>query len=42
LVPRAAPQVKKPAYGLPLVIQCPTPEVPAQLLKPSPPVEDLR
>ncbi len=42
LVPRAAPQVKKPAYGLPLVIQCRAPEVPAQLLKPSPPIEELR
>jgi hypothetical protein len=42
LVPRAAPQVKKPAYGLPLVIHCDVPEVPAQLLKPSPPAEDLR
>jgi hypothetical protein len=41
LAPRAAPQVKKPAYGLPLVIQSHTPEVPAQLLKPSPPIEDL-
>jgi hypothetical protein len=33
---------KKPAYGLPLVIQCDTPKVPTQLLKPSPPIEDLR
>ncbi len=41
LAPRAAPQVKKPAYGLPLVIQCPAPNVPSQLLKPSPPIEDL-
>jgi hypothetical protein len=40
--PRAAPQVRKPPYGLPLVIECPVPEVPSQLLKPSPPVEDLR
>ena len=36
------PAAKKPAYGLPLVIHCSPPEVPAQLLKPSPPVSELR
>ena len=33
---------KKPAYGLPLVIHCRTPEVPPELLGPSPPIEDGR
>jgi hypothetical protein len=33
---------KKPAYGMPLVIQCRPPEVPTQLLNRSPPVADLR
>jgi hypothetical protein len=33
---------KKPAYGLPLAIHCRTPEVPPELLGPSPPIVDGR
>jgi hypothetical protein len=33
---------QKPAYGLPLVIECQPPKVPPQLLKASPPIRDVR